>query len=69
MDLASVRKSKGLSQDAVARRAGIKRASYTNIECGNRRPSVMVAKKIAKSLGIDWTDFFQDSQGKDERTV
>lgn len=47
-----------LSQEEVARLAGIHRGSYSNIEIGKRSPSVRLAKKIAVALGFDWTLFF-----------
>lgn len=58
MDLSDIRKKRGLTQEMVAERAGIKRASYTNIEQGRRTPSVETAKRIADVLHFDWTEFF-----------
>ena len=54
------RLKKGLSQEDVARAAGISRAAYTNIENGKRRPSPEVAQKIAKVLKFRWTLFFTE---------
>ena len=54
------RLKKGLSQEEVAREAGISRAAYTNIENGKRRPSPEVAQKIAKVLKFKWTLFFTE---------
>lgn len=60
MDLAAIRREKGLTQDAVASAACIARVTYTNIENGRRRPSPDAAKRIAAVLGIDWTEFFAE---------
>ncbi|UED79210.1 helix-turn-helix transcriptional regulator [Lysinibacillus sp. CD3-6] len=49
-----------LTHDEVAKASGIKRAYYTMIEQGKRRPSVHVAKSIAVVLDFDWVLFFDD---------
>jgi len=48
------------TQEEVARKAGISRGTYSNIERGLRNPSVSMAKKIAAALGFDWKIFFED---------
>ncbi len=53
------RLQRGLTQQVVADLSNIKRSYYTMIESGNRRPSVSVAKDIAKVLGFEWTIFFE----------
>lgn len=50
----------GLTQDDVAKKAAIVRGSYANIENGERRPSVDIAKRIAAALGFEWTKFFEE---------
>lgn len=62
INLKELRKQKSLTQEEVSERIGITRSSYTNIENGERRPSVETAKKIAAVLGFDWTLFFPDEQ-------
>lgn len=52
--------SKKLTQAAVAKKSGISRSFYTHIENGTKTPSVLVAKKIAKTLDFDWTLFFEN---------
>ena len=49
-----------LTQEEVAHRTGITRQFYSMIENGERTPSVKVAKKIASTLGVDWTLFFAE---------
>lgn len=47
-----------LTQEDVARLAGIARSTYALIEKGKRDPSVRIAKKIAKAMKFDWAVFF-----------
>ncbi|MDK1718686.1 helix-turn-helix transcriptional regulator [Dellaglioa algida] len=49
---------KGMTQQEVADKSGIKRAYYTAIENGTRRPSPEVAQGIAKTLKFKWVIFF-----------
>lgn len=58
--LVKARKELNLTQAEVAKFAGISRSAYSNIETGNRDPSVYVAKKIGKCLGFDWTLFYEN---------
>lgn len=52
------RLERGLSQQAVADHAGVKREYYCMIESCKRRPSPDVAQKIADICDFDWTIFF-----------
>lgn len=54
-----------MTQEAVALGAEIARGAYSNIENGERRPSVEVAKRIAAVLGFEWTRFFEEPQDGD----
>ena len=56
------RMSRNLTQEKVAKQAGISRTMVTEVENGNAVPSVTVAKKIAAVLGFDWTLFFEDDE-------
>lgn len=60
--LKEIRINAKATQESVAALAGIERASYSNIESGERRPSVETAKKIAEALSFDWTRFFPDER-------
>lgn len=62
MNLSMIRERADMTQEEVARKAGIKRASYTNIETGARKPSVRTARAIAAVLGFDWTEFFKEDR-------
>lgn len=57
--LKEMRKERYLTQEEVAKLAGISRTHYTQIEAGKKTPSVEVAKRIAKSLKFDWVIFFE----------
>lgn len=61
--LMNARSKKNYTQEQVAALASyngkrISRQFYGMIENGDRRPSVEVAKSIAKVLDINWTIFF-----------
>lgn len=58
-NIRAIRHNQCLTQEAVALKAGISRATYTNIENGIRKPSVNMAKRIAEVLGFDWTKFYE----------
>ena len=52
------RKRKGLRQTDLARMVGIFQSELPEIERGIRKPSVYLAKKIAKALGVSLDDLF-----------
>ncbi|WP_432409217.1 helix-turn-helix transcriptional regulator [Wukongibacter sp. M2B1] len=54
------RLKKELTQMEIANLIGIKRATYTNIELGNKNPSFNVAAKIKGVLGYQDDDIFLD---------
>lgn len=48
----------GFTQKQMASKIGIARTTYTNIELGNKNPSLELAIKIKKVLHIKNDDFF-----------
>lgn len=58
--LKNIRIKKGKTQNEVAELSGISRSYYTKIELGIKTPTVEVAKKIAKTLGFEWSIFFEE---------
>ena len=50
----------GLTQEELAQKAGISRTHVTRIERGSAKPSVSVAKKLARILNVNWGDFYND---------
>lgn len=49
--LREARLQAGLTQAELARRAGLTRSAYTNIEKGNKHPSLVTALRISQVLG------------------
>ena len=62
--LAARRKEKGLTQAELAARIGIAQRTVAAYEGGERRPSVDVAKRLARELGMNWTDFYDDGEAE-----
>lgn len=60
IDLQTLRKQKGLTQEQLAAEAHVARTAITNIEKGVAKPSISTAKAIAAVLGFDWWKFFDD---------
>jgi len=52
------RQKLGLTQAEVANKVGIARTSYTNIENGNKNPSLKIALKIKEIFNIKNDDIF-----------
>ena len=48
-----------LTQQQVSDMAKLSRSYYTEIETGDKNPSVETAKRIAEVLDFDWTLFFK----------
>jgi putative transcriptional regulator len=53
-----VRRQRGLRQVDLAKMVGVFQSEISEIECGKRVPSVYLAKKIAKALGVSIDDLF-----------
>lgn len=58
--LIEIRSNLNLTQEAVAEKAKISRAYYTEIETGSKNPSVKSAQKIAEALNFEWPIFFEN---------
>ena len=56
------RNCEGLSQDALAKRLGISRASIVNIEAGRQRAPLHLLWQIAELLGTDLTSLIPRSE-------
>ena len=59
MTLKRYREAKGLSQDALARKARISREYVTKLEAGRYDPTVGVLKRLAKALGVPVTELLE----------
>jgi len=60
LQLQNIRESKKMTQQEIANLAGVDISMISKIESGLRRPSVELAKKIAKVLDFDWTLFYRE---------
>ena len=60
MNLKELRKQKNVSQQKVADACGVKRQTITMIETGKNRPSVNLAKRLAKFFDVEWTIFLMN---------
>jgi len=56
------RSSLGISQDELARRAGLHRTYISDLERGARNPSVGTILKIADALQVTVSELFQASE-------
>ncbi len=56
-----VRKEKGLTQEDVAIKIGVKRSVISKYENGMIEPSISQLKKIANALEIPWYELYSDS--------
>jgi transcriptional regulator with XRE-family HTH domain len=51
-NLRSLRKERGLSQEAFADEAGLHRTYVSDLERGGRNPTIVVIDKLASALGV-----------------
>lgn len=56
--LKELREGHQLSQEGLARRVGVQRATISMIERGVNKPSVQLAKRLSNVLKCEWTIFF-----------
>lgn len=57
MSLAQAMKERGLTDEALAKLAGVSRPTITRIRNGSRLPSINVAAKLERHTGIPAADF------------
>ncbi|MEW6663031.1 MAG: helix-turn-helix domain-containing protein [Bacillota bacterium] len=58
-----LREELGLSQNELARRAGIAQSSLSYLESGAKSPSVDTLLLICKALGVSLTEFLGETGG------
>jgi transcriptional regulator with XRE-family HTH domain len=51
-NLRRLREKKGWSQETFAEEAGIHRTYVSDIERGNRNPTILIVEKLAAPLGV-----------------
>jgi putative transcriptional regulator len=59
--LAAVRKEKGFSQEMAAERIHISRSHYSQIESGDKNPSLDIALRIKQAFDYSDDDIFLNS--------
>lgn len=60
--LKQMRLARKLTQEQLASMVDVDTTTINKIELGHRRPSVEIAKAIAKELGFDWAIFFEECE-------
>lgn len=59
MNLKRIRIRKGYTQDRLSRASGVHRGTIANLEARYSPASFRSLRKLARTLGIEETDFFQ----------
>jgi transcriptional regulator with XRE-family HTH domain len=59
MNLKRVREEKGLTQEALAKKAGIHRVYVAQIEGRTKTPSLGMLEKLAKALGVKLVELLE----------
>ena len=54
-----LREAQDASQEEISFRAGLNRAYLSDVERGERNPTVRVAGRIAKALGVEPAELFR----------
>ena len=60
-EMARLRKEKKLTQAELASVLGVSQRMIDALEAGERRPSVDLARRIGRELGLNWTGFFEEA--------
>ena len=62
MRIRYLRKQKGLSQEDLALDSGVNKNYLSDLERGERNPTIVVLEKIAASLGVTLSTLFKGIQ-------
>ena len=62
MRIKYLRKQKGMSQEDLALESGVNKNYLSDLERGNRNPTVVVLEKIAYALGESLSSLFKGIQ-------
>lgn len=63
-NIRALRAEQGLSQEALAAKAGLHRTYVGSVERQERNVSVDAIEKLAKSLGVPISDLFRNTPGQ-----
>jgi transcriptional regulator with XRE-family HTH domain len=61
--LRRLRESNGLSQEALAKKAGVTREYVNKLEAGHSDPSVRIALRLAQALGVSIATLVTGNRG------
>lgn len=64
-----LRDTKGISQKDLAFDSDLDRSYIASVESGNRNISIVNIEKIANALGVSLSEFFQDGNFKEVRSL
>ena len=64
-NLLSLRHARTLTQDALAKSAGVPRSTIANFESGEGNPSLAVLVKVANSLGVPIDELLASPRASD----
>lgn len=65
--LYDARTAAGMTQQQLADAVGCIRQHISKIELGENQPSVQIAIKIGRTLGIDWPTLYADLEAECEK--
>ena len=61
-NLVNLRRTRGLTQDMLARDSGVPRSTIANLESGDGNPSLAVLVKVAQALGVPIDELLASSR-------
>lgn len=56
-----IRKSKGLTQEELSKKSGVKREYISQIENNRNSPNLRTLQKLAKALGVKVSDLLEEN--------
>lgn len=59
-----LRKEQKLSHESLSKKAGISRPALSHIESGRRKPSLMLAIRVAHALGTDLSSILHKAESE-----
>jgi transcriptional regulator with XRE-family HTH domain len=58
-NLARIRNTKGLTQEALSERSGFSQQYLSGLEQGRRNPTIVTLYELAQALGVDYLDLLR----------
>ncbi len=69
MKVKALRENRGLTQEFLARQAGISRSFLCELETGTKKPSYDTLIKLAAALGVRVSELIDESEGRPEARI